>query len=121
MYDEETLDHNVYGSLYSNGSYFKYPLFYNRNYEYSLFEYIGRIYLYKIKKRNSYQQKAIRVLSTNDLNTLKSCALNSGYKVDWDNFSLAHEILRRQESSGYPLNQNLDHCKREKVKEFMEI
>ncbi len=121
MYDEETLDQNVCMSLYSNGSYFKYPLFYDNKYEFRLFEFYGLCYLKKVNKRNLGQTKTIRVTSTSDLDVLKSCALNGGYKVDWDNFSLSYGIIRNQETCGYPLNQNLDYCKREKVKEFMEI
>ena len=121
MYDEETLDYKVYGSLYSDGSYFKYPIFYDNKYEFRLFEFYGLCYLHKVNKRSLNKNKTIRATSTRDLDVLKSCALNSGYKVDWDNFSLAYEILRRQESSGYPLDQNIDHCRHENVKEFMKI
>ena len=121
MYDEETLDQNVCMSLYSNGSYFKYPLFYDNKYEFWLFEFYGLCYLKKVNKRNLGQTKTIRVTSTSDLDVLKGCALNGGYKVDWDNFSLSYGIIRNQETYGYPLNQNLDYCKRDKVKEFMEI
>lgn len=63
----------------------------------------------------------VRVLTSDDLNTLKSCAINCGYKVDWDNFTIAYKIMGNCEKAGYPLVQNTDYCIATKVKNFLEI
>lgn len=126
MYDEEYLHHQEtkgsYCSLYSNGSWFTSPLFYNKHYVFGLFEFCGVVWLKKCKMKSSLSTSfRVRVLTSEDLNILKSCAINCGYKVDWDNFTTAYRIMSNCETAGYPLVQNLDYCTATKVKEFLDI
>lgn len=126
MYDEEYLHHqetkNTSCSLYSNGGWFASPLFYNKHYEFRLFESYGVVWLKKYKRKSSINTSfRVRVLTSEDLNILKSCAINCGYKVDWDNFTTTYRIMSNCETVGYPLVQNLDYCTATKVKEFLEI
>lgn len=126
MYDEEYLYYQetkgTYGSLYSNGSWFVYPLFYSKEFAFKLFEFYGVVWLEKYKRKSSLNTSfRVRVLTSDDLNTLKSCAINCGYKVDWDNFTTAYKIMSNCEKAGYPLVQNMDFCAATKVKNFLEV
>ena len=126
MYDEEYLHYQetkgTSSSLYSNGSWFVYPLFYSKEFEFRLFEFYGVVWLKKYNRNSMLNTSVrIRVLTSDNLNTLKSCAINCGYKVDWDNFTTAYKIMSNCERVGYPLVHNTDYCTAIKVKNFLEI
>lgn len=126
MYDEDYLHYQetegVYGIPYSNGTWVGGVLFYNKHSNFRLYEFYGVVWLYKYNKKTGLaKSEMVRVLSSNDLNTLKSCAINCGYKVDWNNFTVAYKIMSNCESAGYPLVQNIDYCTATKVEKFLEI
>lgn len=104
MYDEEFLESIIknprYGSLYSDGRELSYPIFKVSNKErFYLREYYGVV---RLVSTNPFFN-GIRIYSSGDINTLKSWALNKGYKVDWESFNLAYRIMSQCETNGYPL------------------
>lgn len=125
MWDVETLEyqekHGVFGSLYSSGNYIGGVIFHKKGVECRLDEFYGVVSLKVTKRSHPCFIKRYRVISSDDLNTLKSCAINNGYKVDWFEFMLAYKLLSNCESAGYPLVQDLSYRTETKVTKFAKI
>lgn len=106
-------------SMYSSGSRFE-EFVTKKNMLLIMQEYYGVVFVSVTNFKDLSKCKTYQIFSSYDLEVLKSCLLNNGWKIDWYAFNVIVKLFYEFESNGFPLHR-IEHGNHSPINYFMEI